>query len=364
MFHERLKGLRKKAGLTQSEFAEKTGAHYQTVSKWERGVSLPDLSMLDVFAKTLDISLETLLGMENDDSILGTRFDCKKMGATIAELRKRKGISQTELGEKMNVISDTVSKWERGIICPDMEKLIALATYFEIAPSRIYYGILAEKGANPVFVPQRKRTIWKYIVLGAICLGIIGIVTLAIRKISAENDPSSSPSLNSGISSSDSANTSESNSDSTDKSTPEPPPETLPFSFILPVKNGNLLTKYGFTYNETIGQFLNHEGIDLSANQGEEVWACIDGIVTIAEGELLEGVDIIITTENGIQVVYRYVDSIEGLKTGDTVTQGDVIGYISEARGAEYALGAHLHIEVYKNDEATDPTEYFNIESK
>ena len=359
MFHERLKELRKKTGLTQSNFAEKVGAHYQTVSKWERGISIPDLSMLDVFAKTLHVSIEALLGVENNDSIFGNSFDCKKMGATIAELRKRKGISQTELGEKMNVISDTVSKWERGIICPDMEKLIALATYFEIAPSRIYYGILTEKGANPVFVPQRKRTIWKYVALGTVCLGIIGIVTLAIWKFSTENATSSTPPLNS-----DSVNDEESNSDSTDKSTPEPPPETLPFSFILPVKNGNLLTKYGFIYNETIGQFLNHEGIDLSANQGEEVWACIDGIVTIAEGELLEGVDIIITTENGIQVVYRYVDSIEGLKTGDTVTQGDVIGHIAEARGIEYGLGPHLHIEVYENDKAMDPTEYFNVQSK
>lgn len=306
MFHERLKGLRKKAGLTQSEFAEKTGAHYQTVSKWERGVSLPDLSMLDVFAKTLDISLETLLGMENDDSILGTRFDCKKMGATIAELRKRKGISQTELGEKMNVISDTVSKWERGIICPDMEKLIALATYFEIAPSRIYYGILAEKGANPVFVPQRKRTIWKYVALGTVCLGIIGIVTLAIWKFSTENATSSTPPLNS-----DSVNDEESNSNSTDTITPEPPSETLPSSFILPVKNGNLLTKYGFVYYEALNHFYDHPGIDLSANQGEEAFACIDGIVTIAEGELLDGVDIIIAAENGIKVVYRYVDCVE-----------------------------------------------------
>ena len=363
MFHERLKELRKKAGLTQSNFAEKVGAHYQTVSKWERGISIPDLSMLDVFAKTLHVSIEALLGVENNDSIFGNSFDCKKMGETLAELRKRKEISQAELGEKTNVTSDTVSKWERGVICPDMEKLIALASYFKIAPSRIYYGILAEKSAKPSFTPQRKRTIWKYVVLGTVCLGIIGIVTLAIWKFSTENDSSSTPPLSSEISSSDSINAEESNSDSTDTSTPDPLPETLP-SFLLPVEDGELLTKYGFTYNETLGEFLDHTGIDLSANQGEKVWACIDGIVTIAEGELLEDVDIIIATENGIKVVYRYVDPIEGLKTGDTVTQGDVIGYIAEARGTEYELGPHLHIVVYKDDEVVDPTESFNIESK
>ncbi|MBQ2908869.1 MAG: helix-turn-helix transcriptional regulator, partial [Clostridia bacterium] len=51
-FNERLKALRKKAGLTQSDFADKTGVHFQTVSKWERGASAPDISALSVIAKT------------------------------------------------------------------------------------------------------------------------------------------------------------------------------------------------------------------------------------------------------------------------------------------------------------------------
>ncbi|MBQ8428490.1 MAG: helix-turn-helix domain-containing protein [Clostridia bacterium] len=363
MFHERLKELRKKAGLTQSEFAAKTGAHYQTVSKWERGISIPDLSMLDIFAKTLHVSIEALLGVEGSDSILGNRFDCKKMGETITNLRKRKGISQAELGEKMKVTSGTVSKWERGVICPDMEKLIALATYFEASPSRIYYGILAETGTKIAFAPQRKRIIWKYVTLSVIYLGLIGMATLAIWKFSTENNPSSSP-LGSEMSSLESTNNSESDSDSTDMNTPETSTETLPYSFVLPVKDGELLTKYGFGANATLGQMIMHDGIDLSANQGEEVLACIDGVITIADGELLEGVDIIITSGNGIKVIYRYADPIEELKTGDTVKQGDVIGYIAEARGTEYKSGPHLHIEVYKDDEITDPTEYFGIESE
>lgn len=363
MFHERLKELRKQAGLTQSEFAEKTGTHYQTVSKWERGVLIPDLSMLDVFAKTLHISIETLLAIENNDSILGNNFDCKKMGETIAKLRKREGISQADLGKKTNVTSDTVSKWERGVICPDMEKLIAIASYFEVSPSRIYYGILGETDTKTVLVPQRKRTIWKYVALGMICVVLIGIVTFAVWKFSSENDPSSSP-LSSGTSSSESANTSEGDSDSDNASASEDPSETLPTLFMLPVKDGKLLTKYGAEYNVTLGQFINHKGIDLTADQGEEVLACIDGTVTIAEVDPLEGTDIIITDANGIKVVYRYADPIEGLKTGDTVKQGDVIGYISEVCGTEYKSGSHLHIELYKDDQLTDPTDYFSIESE
>ena len=62
--NENLKALRKGAGLTQSEFAEKTGVHFQTVSKWERGASVPDVGMLGIISEVLGVTLEKLLGQE------------------------------------------------------------------------------------------------------------------------------------------------------------------------------------------------------------------------------------------------------------------------------------------------------------
>ena len=53
--------LRKKAGLTQSELAEKLGISFQAVSKWENGDSLPDTGLLLPLSDILGVTVDTLL---------------------------------------------------------------------------------------------------------------------------------------------------------------------------------------------------------------------------------------------------------------------------------------------------------------
>lgn len=55
------------------------------------------------------------------------------LGMTIASLRKEKGMTQLELGEKMGVTDKAVSKWERDLSCPDVETLPKLAKIFDIS---------------------------------------------------------------------------------------------------------------------------------------------------------------------------------------------------------------------------------------
>ena len=66
---ENLREYRKKLGLTQEEVAQAIQISPQSVSKWERGESLPDVSLLPSLANLLEISVDRLLGMEriNDD---------------------------------------------------------------------------------------------------------------------------------------------------------------------------------------------------------------------------------------------------------------------------------------------------------
>lgn len=62
MLNENIKNLRKAKGLSQEELAIKLNVVRQTVSKWEKGLSVPDSNLLISLADELDTSVSILLG--------------------------------------------------------------------------------------------------------------------------------------------------------------------------------------------------------------------------------------------------------------------------------------------------------------
>ena len=64
MFHENLKALRKDRGLSQEELAVRLNVVRQTISKWEKGLSVPDAAMLIRLAEVLDTTVSRLLGAD------------------------------------------------------------------------------------------------------------------------------------------------------------------------------------------------------------------------------------------------------------------------------------------------------------
>ncbi|MBY6796935.1 helix-turn-helix transcriptional regulator [Clostridium botulinum] len=60
-------------------------------------------------------------------------------------LRKQKGLSQDELGIKLNVSRQTISKWELGETTPELEKLIALGDFFEISLDELVMDVKAKE---------------------------------------------------------------------------------------------------------------------------------------------------------------------------------------------------------------------------
>ena len=62
MLSDNIKNLRKARGMTQEELAIRLNIVRQTVSKWEKGLSVPDADMLQRLAETLEVDIMHLLG--------------------------------------------------------------------------------------------------------------------------------------------------------------------------------------------------------------------------------------------------------------------------------------------------------------
>ena len=178
-FAERLKELRKRKGLTQTQLADALGVHLQTVSKWERGVTEPDISLIGETAAALGATVEELAGAPVPDETFTGTFSAVGMGRCIAALRKAKGESQEALAGVFGASGDTVSKWERGVVCPGIDALAALAEHFEVPVSRIYFGIEPEE--RVIALPQaKKRRRRSFTFIAACALLCVTAILLAV----------------------------------------------------------------------------------------------------------------------------------------------------------------------------------------
>jgi len=69
-------------------------------------------------------------------------MDCGKIGKLIQSLRKEKNLTQKMLANAMNLSDRTISKWERGIGCPDISLLNELSEIFGVNIEKILAGDL------------------------------------------------------------------------------------------------------------------------------------------------------------------------------------------------------------------------------
>lgn len=70
------------------------------------------------------------------------------LNETIKAIRKSKGLSQQELAVKLNIVRQTVSKWEQGLSVPDSDQLISLSEAFETPVSTLLGETVSETEAD------------------------------------------------------------------------------------------------------------------------------------------------------------------------------------------------------------------------
>ncbi|MGI6608525.1 MAG: helix-turn-helix domain-containing protein [Erysipelotrichaceae bacterium] len=94
MFQENLKSLRKKKGMTQEELATRLNVVRQTVSKWEKGLSVPDSDLLIRLAEVLEVPVSLLLGskieIEEKPDVLAEQLSRINEQLAIKNRRSRK----------------------------------------------------------------------------------------------------------------------------------------------------------------------------------------------------------------------------------------------------------------------------------
>ncbi len=69
-------------------------------------------------------------------------MDCNKIGKLILNLRKEKDMTQKNLADAMSISDRTISKWERGIGCPDISLLQQLSSILNVNIEKILVGDL------------------------------------------------------------------------------------------------------------------------------------------------------------------------------------------------------------------------------
>ena len=137
--------------------------------------------------------------------------------------------------------------------------------------------------------------------------------------------------------------------------------------FIMPIEQSAILKNYTSStvvYNQTLGVYTGHMGIDFGADSGSNVLAVYGGKIESITTSYLQGTTVTIDHGNGLKSIYNSIDALESLAEGQTVNAGDVIGMVSDNNRQEYKDGPHLHFEVTLNGERVDPNEYLMLNEK
>lgn len=77
----------------------------------------------------------------------------------IKSIRKSKGLSQEELAIKLNVVRQTISKWEQGLSVPDAEMLITISEVLETPVSTLLGENISESKADDIKAISEKLEI-------------------------------------------------------------------------------------------------------------------------------------------------------------------------------------------------------------
>ena len=128
--------------------------------------------------------------------------------------------------------------------------------------------------------------------------------------------------------------------------------------FINPLENAIVTGVYGSQRILNGKPKWPHYGIDFAAEEGTEIKAMLDGVVTLAEPDLFHtGGTLIFDHGHGISTLYMHMKTLM-VKKGQKVKQGDVIGTVGSTGRS---TGAHLDVRLNWFQTRLDPATVLDI---
>lgn len=186
---------------------------------------------------------------------------------------------------------------------------------------------------------------------------VIGIVSAASQKDNTPDDGTTPPVTDDNTPGDESGN--ESGEENENKT-----PEKL--TFVSPVV-GEVSEMHSAevpVFSDTLGEWRLHTGIDITADEGAEVFAAADGTVSRIYTDARMGKTVEITHDGGIVTRYSNLASATEVSVGESVKVGDKIGCIGDTAIVELAEEPHLHLEFLVNGVSVNPLDYISEESK
>jgi murein DD-endopeptidase MepM/ murein hydrolase activator NlpD len=124
--------------------------------------------------------------------------------------------------------------------------------------------------------------------------------------------------------------------------------------FRFPLRTYRLTSRFGMRNNPVTGNLRFHQGMDLAAPAGTEVYAAGDGTVTEIGNDPVYGNYIIIKHGGDWASLYGHLQKV-GTTLQSTVKSGMLIGWVGSTG---QSTGPHLHFELRQNGKARDPDKY------
>ena len=169
-----LKQCRKEKNLTQEQLAEKFEVSARTVSRWETGINMPDLSILVQLAEYYDVEMRELLDGERSQTMNKEMKETLDKVAVYEEWVKQKALKAGNLAFASMFVISVLAIIIQMLLTVDI-RLVLGETATALVGGTLYASIMVYNGIWDKCLPK-SATIWRDFLTSVICAGIFTVI--------------------------------------------------------------------------------------------------------------------------------------------------------------------------------------------